>query len=149
MFSAQQLRYQNDRSRYSGADADANTYFFRDRTSHKNHLLLFVDVIRDDIFKLQDAIGIWQSLHISQSAVHHAGSGTRQDFQLFAGFIYLVLGLRKDLLEFFKFVLHYTEDFPYFIAAALDSNRPERHLQAVEQGGHGAGAGDIDPVFLL
>ena len=115
MFPGQQFRYQYDGRSDGGADANANPYFFRYRTRHIIHLPLFVGVIRDDIFKLQDAIGIWQSLHISQSSVHHAGSGPRQDFQLFAGFIYLVLGFSQDLLKFLKFVLYYAEDFPHFM----------------------------------
>ena len=61
----------------------------------------------------------------------------------------MALHLLQAGAELFKLGLDRTQNRPDLAGALLDRQRAEAHLQAVEQGGKGRGAGNVDLVLPL
>lgn len=78
-------------------------------------------------------LSFYQALHRLKPALDLPASNSNNIIEMVEAGLDITLRLFKHASEFLKLLLHRSEDPPYLTALLLDRQRPETHLERVEQ----------------
>ena len=91
-------------------------------------------------------VGVFQRVDILEFALHDVGARGDNALDRFTRGLDLLLGAAQRLLIARQLGLDGGEHSQYIVGAFLQPKRLVAHLQAVENGRHGAGAGNVDVI---
>ena len=93
--------------------------------------------------------GLVEALDAAQLPADGPAADADELVQLFVGLAQTLLHLGEALPELVELRLHRAQQLPDLTGALLDGEGLEAHLQAVQQGRHGAGACHVDLIVPL